>query len=180
MKQSQPLASDVPRLLGRDSFSVEGNQFMDVRPSVPSESCGHWLDGFPSPRQFHLSTQYHPLSLSCSKLVPHYCVGDLCFSPLWWDASFYFCWIRRKRESSFTLLERKLAASRLLPSLNLCSIGHKLGQDGIKLLWETLCNVPFRGKQTPCFSWFQKNIASSLLSNIRKMLVNCSCLTTHC
>lgn len=56
---------------------------------------------------------------------------------------------------------------RVLPSLNLCSADHRLGQDGMKLLWEILCDILSLFKNS--LSWITKSITSSLL-NTWKML----------
>ena len=116
------------------------------------------LAGFPLPKKFRHSTQHClPSLLPALNSCPAMGWGNVCFSSHQWDLFFYYCQTPRKRESSSTLLWREnWLPHRRLPSLNLCSPGHRPGQDGIKLLWETLCNIPFLKKKNKLFSWLQK------------------------
>lgn len=118
-------------------------QFTDAQPSVPSECCGYWLD-FHHVRHVTIQLSLVCLSPSCPKLVPLLLGGRI--SVLIHISEmhpFITAGCPGKEESPLPSRGEKIGCPhRVLPSLNLCSADHRLGQDEIKMLWETLCNTP--------------------------------------
>lgn len=180
MNQFQPLASLFLDLRNRSPWLwpplwlLSRSELVRLPPEVLVPVPAHWcptlgalrmlwiLVAFPVHKKFRLSSQSCLLSLlPALNWCTYYRVRDLRFSPLWWDASFHWCWVPRKRESRVTLLWRENWLPHGVSPYNwtFAPQAIDLGKMESNLLWETLCNISFKKKKS--ISWFQKDIANS-------------------
>ena len=99
-----------------------------------------WIQaGCPSPKNFHHSILYClPSLLPALNWCPCYWVGISVLgqvSEMWPSSSTLH---QEKRRLLYLPCGENVDYSTVSPSLNFCSAGHGLGQDGIKSLWEIL------------------------------------------
>lgn len=102
-----------------------------AQPSVPSEVCGYWLD-------FHSIPYCLPSLLPALNWCPAVGWGISVLGHISEMCPFSTAGYPGREKAPFPALWREnWLPHRVLPSLNFCPTGHGLGQDGIKLFWET-------------------------------------------